>query len=127
MLYIKTLKNNRIPAKSLLLAGLLIFFVFGEIFAQINYADETLGIISGVYLIYLLIASKLQKKDFIITLLMILTIIVGIIGNLYSNLVNSKFVIAVDIIAEFKVLLVFFAFKYFVNEETRDGTVKLLY
>ena len=127
MLYIRDLKNNRIPARSFFTAGLLIFLIFVEIFAQRSYVDEALGIISGVYLIYLLIASKLQKRDFIITLLMILTIIVGIVGNLYSNLVSSKFVIAVDIIAEFKALLVFFAFKYFVNEETRDGTVKLLY
>ena len=34
MLYIRDLKNNRIPARSFFVAGLLIFLIFVEIFAQ---------------------------------------------------------------------------------------------
>ena len=33
MLYIRDLKNNRIPARSFFVAGLLIFLIFVEIFA----------------------------------------------------------------------------------------------
>ena len=127
MLYIRTLKNNRIPARSFCVSGLILLLILIEIFANRSYVDEALGVVSGVYLIYLLISSKLQKKDFIIALMMLLIIIVGIIGNLSSNLVSSKFIIAIDIISEFKVLLVFFAFKYFVTEETKNGIVVLLY
>ena len=55
MLYIRDLKNNRIPARSFCVSGLILLLILIEIFANRSYVDEALGVVSGVYLIYLLI------------------------------------------------------------------------
>jgi len=40
MLYIRDLKNNRIPARSFFVAGLLIFLIFVEIDKKITIKDS---------------------------------------------------------------------------------------
>lgn len=127
MLYIRTLKNHTIPTRSVFMAILMIVLIVLEILGGRSYADEIIGVCSGLYIIYLLFSSKLYFEDFIIAVMMMLTIVIGVLGNSNSKLINSKFAILIDIVAEFKILLTFFACKYFVNEETKDGIVKLLY
>ncbi len=127
MIYIKTLKDQRIPLKSFFVVGIIISLILIEIFFKGSYLDEVLGILSGIYLLYLILKYRMRKEDFMLLLVILAVLIAGIIGNMNSELVKNKFIICVDIIVEFKVLLVFFAFKYFVTEEVKDGIVKILY
>ena len=126
MLYIKC-KDRKYSFKSIIICLLFFAMILSDIFFQRSYLDEIIACISALYIFFIMLHSRVQKEDAIIMLLLLTIIIIGIISNINSMLINNKFAIIVDIIAETKVLLAFFAMKYFVNEEVKIDIVKLLY
>lgn len=114
MSYIK-FGTKKFSVRNIIVTIILAMLIYFEMIGGRSYFDEVLCLISVVYLTVLWINKKLSKRDGISLLILIMVITIGIISNINSQLNTSWFSIAVDIIAESKVLFVFFAAKYYIN------------
>lgn len=118
--------NKSYDAHACVLLAILLTLVYFEIRGGRSYFDEILCLFAIVYIILLISQKKLTRTDVINMLLMVSVIGIGILSNAFNGLSVPKFSVAVDIIAETKVLWVFFAMKYFISNETKKTLVRIL-
>lgn len=105
---------------------ILLVLIYLEIRGGRSYFDEILCLFAVAYIIVLAIKNRLTKNDGVNILLMVCVIGIGILSNLFSGIPVPIFSVIVDIIAETKVLWIFFAVKYFINGETKESLVRML-
>lgn len=125
MLNIKV--GNKIYNGRACIVFVIIFaLIYFEIRGGRSYFDEILFLFAFIYIILLAIENKLAKSDVVSLLILASVIGIGILSNLFSGISVPVFSIIVDIIAETKVLLIFFAAKYFIHEKARNSLVRML-
>lgn len=105
---------------------ILFILIYLEIRGGRSYFDEILCLFAFAYILLLGIQNKLTKKDGINILLMICVIGIGILSNIFSGLSAPAFSIVIDIIAETKVLWIFFAMKYYIHSEAKESLARML-
>lgn len=92
---------------------LIYAFAFERVLAQIatpfSYMDEILCIIIVLRLLFTV--NWLYKKELAVIIGLLFLIIVGLIGNIKSGVVNNYFYIAVDVISTIKVWLSYHAIR----------------
>lgn len=107
-----TLKINRCV---LIWTIIIYFFVFqraligvSEVF---NYADELFAIGVGITILIRMLMGRLQltKEELVILVLLFLTCIIGLVGNINSGLLTNPVYIIVDVISTVKVWLAYYA------------------
>lgn len=103
---------------------LLLLLIFLEAKSNGSYLDEVIGLLSAIYVIFL--RNKVERRDLITIVILFVVVVIGIISNLLFNLNNSFFSIAVDIIAETKLLFSFFFIKYFLSTDEKKQIINLL-
>ena len=118
--------GNAYSFKGLIVFALLVASVIIEIksYGSGTYLDEAIGILSAAFLITS--AQKIERRDFITVLILFVVVIIGIISNLISELNNSWFSIGIDIVSSTKVLLSYFAVKYFLSTEEKQRVIDML-
>lgn len=89
-----------------------------------SYLDEIYGVLSVAYI--LLSRKNFKRHDIITLILLIIVILIGLISNYFSNLINDLFPIIVDIIAASKIITTFYASKYFLNNEQKKQIIEML-
>ena len=109
---------------SALIIILFLSLILAELFANGSYLDEVIGIISAFYLLFF--RSRMEKRDVITIVLLAVISIYGLISNTVSGLTSNYFSIFVDVLAESKVLLSYFAVKYFLNDSEKRSIIELL-
>ncbi len=105
-----------------IILALLIFF---ELRGGRSYFDEVLCLVAFAYIVICAVLKKLSRYDFISILILLLVIGIGIISNIHSGIYAPVFSIAVDIIAESKVLWIYFAAKNYINTSARQSIVDI--
>lgn len=91
-----------------------------------SYFDEALCLVAMLYVLLLALRHRLLRDDVVSVMILSLVIVIGVISNLFSGISVSSFAILVDIIAETKILWIFFAAKYFVDQQARETLIKIL-
>lgn len=119
-------KTFMINKKSLLLFVILAILVSFELREGRSYADEILCGVAICYLLLLFVKNKINKSDLISIVLLVLVIFIGVVSNILSGLEVPKLSILIDIIAETKILWLFFAVKYYVDDNVRKGLIRLI-
>lgn len=112
------IKNNNsktVYLKSVLMLILLFALIFIEAVFNGSYLDEVIGIVSLVYLACSI--KRISRADFITILLLLLVISIGLISNLAFHLNNSIVSIFIDVLTQIKVILTYFAVKYFLTDK----------
>lgn len=120
------IRNKIYDGHACVVFAILLALIYFEIRGGRSYFDEILCLFAIVYLTLLAIQNKLAKNDSINILLIVCVIGIGLLSNLLSGISVPIFSVIVDIIAETKVLWIFFAVKYFVNSETKKSLVRML-
>lgn len=105
-------KIGKCRIESILLAILSVLFIVCEIFYSSTYLDEITCVLCIFHLAYLVFTNKLTLFDKRILILLFLSTCIGLISSINSKLVDSWFVIGVDVIANIKVFVIFLSFKY---------------
>ena len=108
-------KRSLKPFVAYLIIGLLIFF---ELVGGRSYFDEFLSLAAIAYLLYLAIKDELSRADSTSIFMLIVVIFIGLCSNTVSSIARTTFSALVDIIAETKILWIFFAAKYYFRGET---------
>lgn len=108
-------KQSLKPFVAYLIIGLLIFF---ELVGGRSYFDEFLSLAAIAYLLYLAIKDELSRADSTSIFMLIVVIFIGLCSNTVSGIARTTFSALVDVIAETKILWIFFAAKYYFRGET---------
>lgn len=108
-------KRNIRPLFAYLIIGTLILF---ELIGGRSYFDELLSLAAVVYLVFLALKDELSRFDSTSLFLLITTVFLGLCSNLTSGVNRSLPSVVIDIIAETKVLWVYYAAKYFFRGDT---------
>lgn len=98
-----------------LIIGMLVFF---ELAGGRSYFDELLSIIAAAYLLYLALRDELSRFDSVSLFMLVIVIFWGLCSNVISGISRSLLSVIVDVIAETKILWVYFAAKYYFRGET---------
>lgn len=98
-----------------LIIGMLVFF---ELAGGRSYFDEFLSVIAIAYLFYLALKDELSRFDSVSLFMLVTVIFFGLCSNVVSGISRSLQPVVVDVIAETKILWVFFAAKYYFRGET---------
>lgn len=94
----------------------------------LGYYDEFVGLLASLYVIYLLLTRRLLYKDQYIAILLILITFIGLISNIFSQLISNFFAIGVDIVWLWKTFATFIAFKYLaMSNDGSDDIICFLY
>lgn len=93
----------------------------------LSYSDDAFALLCGFYILKLLFMRKIPKDDIKILLCLSIMILVGVISNIYSELINSYFAVLVDAFWLCKIFFIFIAIKNFSTEKVRKETSQLLY
>lgn len=110
--------------KSFLICLLIYGFIIIEYFNNGSYADEVIGLVSLGYL--LLLNSKIKKYDLLTFVFLIVVIFLGLISNYISGINTSIRSIGIDIVTQTKILLSFYALKYFLTDNEKQTVIDLL-
>lgn len=95
----------------------------------LNYFDEFLTILFGVYLLYMIVNKQIRlcKIDKVLIYLFIFSLLLGLIGNLRSGILNNLFAISIDIISMYRVFIAYYFFKYLtLNKENLNIVIEHL-
>lgn len=122
------MKTNRLVfnKKSILLLVIVVVMIALELRIGRSYFDEILTIVAICYVILIGLRHRLSKWDLGTIGLLLLVIVIGVVSNLTSGLNMSKVSVFIDIIAETKLIWVFFAVKYYIGENSKRDFVRLV-
>lgn len=95
---------------AILIIGTLIFF---ELAGGRSYFDEFLSLGAIAYLLYLAVSDELSRYDSVSLFILVLVAFLGLCSNVTSGISRSISSVAIDLIAETKILWVYFAAKYY--------------
>lgn len=98
--------------------------ILAELFAGRSFLDEIIGILSAFYLI--VFRSKMERRDVITIILLAVVCLYGLVSNFISGLISNYLSVFIDILAECKIILSFFAVKYFLNDKEKQSIIELL-
>lgn len=119
MISLNSFLNTKI--QSVVLVTLAFFFTFEHallgIFPVLSVADDAVGVIALLYII--LRHGALSGRDIIGLLCCLAVLVIGLLSNIFSGLMQSAIGIMIDICAVFKVFLVY----YFVRALSPDDRV----
>ena len=118
-------RNKKYDARACIVTIILAFLIFFELRGGRSYFDEILCLIAFVYIALCAIKQRINRYDFISILLLLLVICIGVVSNICSGISAPLFSVIVDIIAESKLLCVYFAAKYYINDRTRQSLVAM--
>lgn len=96
---------------------IIILLVAFELIGGRSYVDECLCLVAFIYVLRLYIKGFLIKRDKTAINLLIVCIVIGLISNVYSEIQRTFFSVLVDVIAETKVLWVYYAAKYYITNK----------
>lgn len=113
------------------MTALFIFLILENIIERyiplVNYFDETIAIILAIYIIYKTLKRPVKKTSLDITVLLIFTILIGLLGNIVFNIQQSKLAIAKDILAMSKFFVTYNACAYFLpNKISNKDSIIIL-
>lgn len=100
---------------AILIIGTLIFF---ELAGGRSYFDEFLSLGAVAYLLYLAVSDELSRYDSVSLFILVLVAFLGLCSNVTSGISRSISSVAIDLIAETKILWVYFAAKYYFRGKT---------
>ena len=80
-----------------------------------NYIDELLTILSIFFIIITFIKKGLCKKYIILLFLSFILVIIGILGNYVFKFQTNMYIILIDIIATFKLFIIYICFDYYLE------------
>ena len=119
--YMITCGTKKYGLKAWIIIAIITILIIFELLGGRSYFDEILGLCSMIYVILLYMKNKLDRTDKISVILLILTIIIGFLSNIYSKINLSITSIMIDAVVETKFLWVLFAIKYYVtSKEIKD-------
>lgn len=124
----------KIIKKEILPFLILIYLIVSEIFMDkveiLKYSDEIIAVFSIIYIILKLTLTQYRRKcsanTIKIIFAMCLLIIVGIISNVTAQIQTNWFIIGVDIISNFKIILISIAIYMMINKEISVDILKKL-
>ncbi len=118
--------SNAYTLKSLIIFALLIISIISEVNSNGAgvYLDEAIGLLSAVFLLTSI--KKIERSDLISIFILFGVVIIGIVSNLVSELNNSWFSVGIDVVAETKVILSYFAVKYFLSTKEKQRVINML-
>jgi hypothetical protein len=105
--------------------GLIIALLYIEVQYYGAYLDEIIAILAGFYLLFSP-KKKLLRSDAITLIIMFSVIVIGVVSNILFGVVPKVFPIMVDIIAETKIMLFFYATKYFLSDKEKQQVIDVL-
>ena len=111
------------PMFACLILGVLIFF---ELAGGRSYFDEVLSLGAILYLLYLAVKDELSRYDSVSLFILVVVIFLGLSSNITSGVSRSITSVAIDAIAETKILWVYFAAKYFFRGKTATSFSNVL-
>ena len=126
---------NRLRINFFYLAIAVILFLFPFIFylemhtnlPYINAYDEVIGIISVIYFVYLAYTKEIvDYRDILISLLCISIVLIGLFGNMLSDLLKGFVPIATDVVCLLKIVFPFLACRYIVRKDDSHYVAKAL-
>lgn len=105
---------------------ILLIMTFLELSGGRSYFDEALCLLAMLYVFLLALKRRLVRDDIISIMILSFVIAIGLISNLFSGISVSLFAVIVDIIAETKILWIFFAAKYFIDQQACETLIEIL-
>ena len=122
------MKTNRFVfnKKSILLLVIVAVMIVLELHGGRSYFDEFLAIIAICYVASLVLHHRISKWDLHTIILLLSVIAIGTVSNITSGLNVPTASVLIDIIAETKILWVFFAVKYYAGENAKRDFVRLV-
>lgn len=126
-------KANTLNVKLLLIAIITTFFVLERLIVEhisfAGYFDELFTILCCCTSIYIAFCQnqKLTRSEIVALIFTVLVIVIGLLGNVISGLMNNPFLIIVDIISTVKIIIAYYWIMGFkMPKEDWDKTIRLL-
>ena len=120
------LKKNKYSIDGIILMVLFITLTMAEMFYATSYVDEVVAIISMIYLAIMAIRNKTQKIDIKFFALIFVLVVIGLISNVNSNILKSKFYILVDVLSSIKCFAVFLGIKLYSSTKSVKEFSKMM-
>ena len=106
---------------------ILLFPICFSIGGVFGYYDEAIGVISFVFVWYLMLTRKLDKNSWHIVVALTVVSVIGLISNLAGRLIEEPFPILVDLLWLWKTFAPFLASMYLTRKENlRRRVIKVL-
>ncbi len=118
--------NKIYSGRAVIVLTILALLIFFEVRGGRSYFDEILCVIAVLYVAARVIEKRVDKEDLWCLSVMAIVIVLGVLSNIVSGLSRTIFPIFVDIVAETKVIWIFFAAKYYIDDDTRESLVKMI-
>lgn len=116
-------RKARYP-KSYIIILLIVSLITVELFAGRSYVDEVIGLLSAGYLV--LSRKKISRYDIMTIIVLGIVVIIGLVSNTFSELTSNVFSIGVDVVACTKLILPYFAVKYFLDNDEKQEVINML-
>lgn len=128
MKYVKVGKNVY-SLTTVVTSLLLMTIIIIEIMNLRTYLDEIIGLVSLIYMANYVINNFriMQKQDFIVIFSIFAIIVWGIVSNITSDIPRTAYIIAIDVIAETKVIACFLMMRYIFTEKSREDFLRIWY
>lgn len=110
--------------KSLIAVAIFLILIIVELVKSGGYLDEIIGVTSVFYIIFS--RKRIERRDLITIVILAIVVLIGIISNIAYGINDSAFSVAVDVVAETKLLLAYFAMKYFLSDREKQATINML-
>lgn len=124
------LDNEKYSIYSLLIAFFLLLVPGSTIIEAyipvMSYSDEGVGFLCIFIIIFLAIRNRLSKEDIHILASLIAMVLIGLVSNYNSKLIQNKLAIGVDAFWLCKNFLVLIAFKNLTTERRKKEVIRLL-
>lgn len=120
----KKIKSNSYSINSFIMIFIFLALILVELFNNGGYLDEIIGVLSVAYILFF--RRKISQYDILTLTLLFCAVIIGLFSNVIYNLNNSTTSILIDVVAETKLLLAFFAAKYYLNNKEKQESINLL-
>lgn len=118
--------DRRTDPRALIALIILVLLVFFELRGGRSYFDETLCLVAMGYLLYAALLDRISRFDSVSLFILITVILIGLLSNVLSGIAVSRSSVVIDVIAETKVLWIYFAAKYYLSPRTTKCLVEML-
>lgn len=118
--------NRRIDLRAFISLIILALLVYFEMRGGRSYFDEALCLVAMGYLLYAALLDRISRFDSVSLFILITVVLIGLLSNVLSGIAVPWSSVAIDVIAETKVLWIYFAAKYYLSSGTIKHLVRML-
>ncbi len=116
--------HTKLYPRSLIVVIILFSLIYTDLFSKGGYVDEAVGLLS--YAVLAFYWAKIKTEDLITLGLLGGVTLLGLIANVVFDINTSIFSILIDVLAQTKLIVTFYAVHLFLNQKEKKAVLDIL-